>query len=56
MSDEQKEVLFKNTAADFDAAPEFIKIRHIRNCYKAHKDYGLGVAKAANIPWEKIEE
>lgn len=56
MSDEQKEVLFKNTAADFDAAPEFIKIRHISNCYKAHKDYGLGVAKAANIPWEKIEE
>lgn len=56
MSDEQKEVLFKNTAADFDAAPEFIKIRHIRNCYKANKDYGLGVAKAANIAWEKIEE
>lgn len=56
MSDEQKEVLFKNTVADFDAAPEFIKIRHIRNCYKANKDYGLGVAKAANIAWEKIEE
>src|SRR5699024_10517151 len=34
MDDEAKERLFGNTARNFDGAEEFIKIRHITNCYK----------------------
>ncbi|MFD2132080.1 catalase [Pseudogracilibacillus auburnensis] len=55
MSDEQKEVLFTNTAADFDGAEDHIKIRHIVNCYKADPAYGEGVAKAAGISMSDVE-
>src|SRR5690625_2054148 len=55
MTDKEKERLFKNTAEDFATAEEFIKIRHIVNCYKADPAYGEGVAKAADIPMSKIE-
>src|SRR5699024_1107150 len=54
MSDEQKELLFRNTAEDFEEAEEFIKIRHITNCYKADPAYGEGVAKAAGIDMDKV--
>ena len=55
MSDEQKERLFNNTAANFGAAEEHIKIRHIIHCYKADPAYGEGVAKAAGISMDKVE-
>lgn len=49
MSDEQKQVLFENTARNLGDAPGFIKIRHIGNCYKADPAYGEGVAKELGI-------
>ena len=55
MTADEKERLFKNTANDFEEAEEFIKIRHIVNCYKADPAYGEGVAKAAGIPMSKVE-
>ena len=49
MNDEQKQALFDNTAAAMGDAPDFIKYRHIRNCYACHTDYGTGVAKALGL-------
>ena len=42
------------TARAMGDIPEEIKLRHIRNCMKADENYGKGVAKALNIPLEKI--
>ncbi|WP_307000251.1 catalase [Lederbergia panacisoli] len=50
MDDDQKEVLFENTARAMGDAPKEIKIRHIVHCYKADPAYGEGVAKALGIP------
>ncbi|PVW14633.1 catalase [Marixanthomonas spongiae] len=49
MNEEQKNLLFKNTAAEVGGAEKFIQERHIKNCYKADPDYGKGVASALNI-------
>ena len=49
-----EQVLFENTARAMGDIPEEIKLRHIRNCMKADENYGKGVAKALNIPLEKI--
>ncbi len=51
---EEKELLFENTARAMEGVEQFIKIRHIMNCYKADPDYGKGVAKALNIPINEI--
>ena len=55
MSKEQKQVLFDNTARNMGDAPEFIKIRHINNCFKADPEYGKGVAAALGISMEKLK-
>ena len=49
MTDEQKEVLYGNTARQIGGAELFIQQRHVRNCYKAHEDYGTGVATSLGI-------
>jgi catalase len=55
MSDEQKQVLFGNTARNMGDAPKEIKIRHISNCLKADKAYGEGVAEALGIPLSEVK-
>lgn len=55
MTDEKKEVLFKNTAAEVGQADKFIQIRHIQNCYKADPEYGRGVAKALKLTMEEVD-
>ncbi|SDU53923.1 catalase [Desulfobacula phenolica] len=54
MSDEQKKVLFENTARSIADAPKQIQIRHIENCMKADPDYGKGVADAIGIGPDEI--
>src|SRR5690606_17322419 len=49
MNDEQKRVLFDNTARAMGDAPEPIKRRHIEHCSKADPAYGAGVAKALGL-------
>ncbi|HKG08857.1 MAG TPA: catalase [Pedobacter sp.] len=49
MSQSQKNLLFINTAAAMGDAQEFIKIRHIRNCFQADPCYGAGVAEALGL-------
>ncbi|WP_019673245.1 catalase [Psychrobacter lutiphocae] len=52
MTDEKKQLLFENTAADIASAPDFIKYRHIRNCYWCDPAYGEGVATAMGLTVE----
>lgn len=54
MNDEQKQALFENTARNMEGVEKEIKLRHIRNCYKADPEYGKGVAAALNIPWNEV--
>lgn len=53
MSEEQKQVLFDNTARAIGPALDFIKYRHIRNCYWCDPAYGEGVAKALDMTIEE---
>jgi catalase len=55
MSTEQKKVLFENTARNMNGVPKEIMIRHIKNCLKADKAYGEGVAAALNIPMNDVK-
>jgi catalase len=54
MRPKQQQALFENTSRAMGDAPEEIKIRHIGNCLKADQTYGEGVAKAMDIPMDKI--
>ena len=54
MTDEKKQLLFSNTAAEVGNAQKFIQIRHIRNCYKADPGYGEGVAKALGLTMDEV--
>lgn len=49
MTDKEKQSLFNNTAAAMGDALDFIKHRHIRNCYACDPAYGEGVAKALGM-------
>lgn len=46
MNDQQKQVLFENTARSVGGASKAIQERHIANCNQADPAYGAGVAKA----------
>lgn len=54
LTDDKKQLLFKNTAAEVGNAEKFIQVRHIRNCYKADPAYGEGVAKALGLTMEEV--
>ena len=54
MTPEQREALFGNTARAMGDAPKEIKLRHIRNCFKADPEYGRGVARACGIDESEI--
>ena len=53
LNEEQQKALFENTARNMNGVEEFIKIRHIGNCFKADPVYGRGVADACGISYEK---
>ena len=56
MNPDQKKALFENTARNMGDAPRMIKIRHIRNCFKADPAYGKGVAEALGIPLSEVQQ
>lgn len=49
MKPEQQNVLFENTGRAMSGVSVDIKIRHIKNCLRADKAYGEGVAKALGV-------
>lgn len=55
MPKDEQQRLFDNTARNMEGVPEFIKIRHIKHCLLADKDYGMGVAKAMNISMDMVK-
>ncbi len=55
LTDEKKELLFNNTAAEVGNAEKFIQVRHIQNCYKADPAYGAGVARALNMTMDEVD-
>src|SRR5699024_7546676 len=55
MTEEQKLVLFENTARNMGDSTMQIKHRYIRNCYKADPAYGKGVAKALGIDIDDVK-
>jgi len=55
MTNDQKQVLFYNTARNMGDSTLQIKHRHIYNCYQADPDYGKGVAKAMNIDIDDVD-
>ncbi|MGL5123422.1 MAG: catalase [Fusobacteriaceae bacterium] len=55
MSKEQQQVLFENTARSMYGIPKFIQIRHISNCLKVEKAYGLGIANILGIGESELE-
>ncbi|NRA62215.1 MAG: catalase [Psychrobium sp.] len=54
MSTEQKEALFNNTASSVGGASNEVQKRHIGNCLKADREYGVGIAKALGISLDDI--
>ncbi|PCG19582.1 catalase [Brachyspira sp. G79] len=54
MTDEQKKVLFENTARDMNGVTKEVKLRHVKNCMNVDKAYGLGVLKALGIDEKDI--
>lgn len=55
MTKEEQQILFDNTARAMGDAAKQIKLRHIMNCTKADKAYGVGVAKALGISPTELE-
>ena len=55
MTEDQKQVLFDNTARNMGDSTLQIKHRHIYNCYQADPEYGKGVANAMNIEIEDVD-
>ncbi len=55
MNEQQRQLLFDNTAAEVGQAERFIQLRHIKHCYLADPAYGEGVANALGIPMSEVE-
>jgi len=55
LTDEKKQLLFKNTAGQVGGAQKFIQIRHIRNCFRADPAYGTGVANALGMTMAEVD-
>ncbi|MGT2887926.1 catalase [Streptococcus didelphis] len=55
MSEEQKLVLFENTARNMGDSTLQIKHRHINHCYQADPEYGKGIAKALGLNIDEVD-
>ncbi len=49
MTPEEQQLLFENTARAMAGCEQFIKERHVQNCFLADPAYGEGVAKALGL-------
>ncbi len=55
MTDDQKRVLYANTARNMGDSTLQIKHRYIQSCYLADPDYGKGVAEALKIDIKDVD-
>ena len=56
MTEDKKQLLISNTAADIAPVSENIKYRHAVHCYWADHDYGERITKALGLSMEKVLE
>ena len=56
MTEDKKELLIHNTAADIAPATENIKYRHAVHCYLGDKEYGERIVKAMGLDLGKVVE
>ena len=56
LTEEKKQLLVENTAADIDSITNNIKYRHAAHCYLADKEYGERFAKAVGLDVNKVVE
>lgn len=55
MKPEQQKLLFENTGRAMGSVSVDIKIRHIKNCLRADRAYGEGVAKALGVSMSDVK-
>lgn len=55
MKPEQQKILFENTGRAMSGVSVDVKIRHIKNCLRADKAYGEGVAKALGVSLSDVK-
>lgn len=56
MTEDKRQLLISNTAANIVPVTENIKYRHTAHCYLADKEYGERLAKALNLSMDKVIE
>ncbi len=56
MTEEKKDLLIQNTAADIEPCTENIKYRHAVHCYLADPEYGERFTKACGLDMMRVKE
>lgn len=56
MTEDKKQLLISNTAADIAPVTENIKYRHAAHCYLADEDYGRRISEALKLDFERVKE
>ena len=56
LTEDKKQILIENTAADIALVTENIKYRHAAHCYPADHEYGERFTKAAGLDINKVIE
>ena len=56
MTEDKKQILIENTAADIAPVTENIKYRHAVHCYLADREYGERFTAAAGLDLDKVLE
>lgn len=56
MTAKQKKTLIENTARNIASVTKNIKYRHAVHCYWADHDYGLRMAEAMGLSWDKVSQ
>jgi len=56
LTEEKKQILIENTAADIAPVTENIKYRHAVHCFLADPEYGERFTNAAGLDFAKVQE
>ena len=56
ITEEKRDLLIRNTAADIAPVSDNVKYRHAAHCYLADEDYGKRIAEALGLKLEKVVE
>jgi catalase len=54
MTEDKRDLLIKNTAANIAPVTDNIKYRHAAHCYLADEEYGRRIAEALGLDMDKV--